>query len=216
MMNSNSPVKKELTTRPNVKVGISIGDVNGISPEVIMKAISDPRLLVDCTPIIYASSKVFLFHKKALNEGDKRAGGFNYNNCNSIEDIQLNKINVIKIWDEEIPFDLGKATAEGGKYAFESLEKATQDLAAGKIDVLVTAPINKDAMNKSGFKFPGHTEYLADLAGEEEALMLMVSSSLRVGLVTSHIPLKEVSGAVTTEKVLAKLSAHTIYQEAYK
>lgn len=207
MMNTNSPIKQELNTQPNVKVGISIGDVNGIGPEVIMKALSDTRLLVGCTPIIYASNKVFLFHEKALNAGDDLEGEFNYNSCNSIEDIQVNKINVVKIWDDEIPFDLGKATIDGGKHAFESLEKATQDLASGKIDVLVTAPINKDAMNKAGFKFPGHTEYLADLAGEDEALMLMVSSSLRVGLVTSHIPLKEVSETVTAEKVLAKLSA---------
>ncbi|HIP33111.1 MAG TPA: 4-hydroxythreonine-4-phosphate dehydrogenase PdxA [Crocinitomicaceae bacterium] len=194
--------KKEKITRPIVKVGISIGDVNGIGPEVVMKALSDNRILLDCTPVIYASSKVFSFHKKQMNFED-----FNFNSCKSIEDINDNKINVINIWEDELNIELGKATADGGKYAFESLEKATQDLASGKIDVLVTAPINKDAMGKSGFKFPGHTEYLADMSGEEDALMLMVTDSLRVGLVTSHIPIKEVSSAITLDKVFDKIIA---------
>jgi len=194
--------KKEIITRPIVKVGISIGDINGISPEVIMKALSDNRLLLDCTPIIYASSKVFSFHKKQIQFGD-----FNYNACSSVEGIKENKVNVINIWENELNFELGKATEEGGKYAFESLEKATQDLASGKIDVLVTAPINKDAMGKSGFQFPGHTEYLADMSGQDEALMLMVADSLRVGLVTSHIPIKEVSASITLDKVYGKIVA---------
>lgn len=194
--------KKEKISSPIVKVGISIGDINGIGPEVIMKAINDNRLLLDCTPIIYASSKIFSFHKKILEFND-----FNFNACNSIEEIKDNKVNVISIWQEEINFELGKATADGGKYAFESLEKATQDLAAGKIDVLVTAPINKDAMGKSGFQFPGHTEYLADMSGQEEALMLMVADKLRVGLVTSHIPIKDVSSTITLDKVYDKIIA---------
>lgn len=201
--------KKEVnitSSRPIVKVGISIGDVNGISPEIIMKALGDNRMLVDCTPVIYGSSKVFSFHKKKMNYRDSK-DGFNYFICESADKAKNKKVNLINIWEDELKFDLGKATAEGGKYAFESLERATQDLASGKIDVLVTAPINKDAMGKSGFKFPGHTEYLADLAGQDEALMLMVSPTLRVGLVTSHIPIKEVSGAVTTDKVLDKIKA---------
>ena len=194
------------SSRPNVKVGISIGDVNGISPEVIMKALGDSRILVDCTPVIYGSSKVFSFHKKQMDSKESK-DGFNYTVCATADEAKTKTVNLINIWEDDLKFDLGKATAEGGKYAFESLERATQDLASGKVDVLVTAPINKDAMGKSGFKFPGHTEYLADLAGQEEALMLMISPTLRVGLVTSHIPIKEVSGAVTTEKVLDKLKA---------
>ncbi|MBL1279472.1 MAG: 4-hydroxythreonine-4-phosphate dehydrogenase PdxA [Fluviicola sp.] len=194
--------KKEKITRPIVKVGISIGDINGIGPEVVMKALNDNRLLLDCTPIIYASSKVFSFHKKQMEFDD-----FNFNSCDSAEKAMDNKVNVINIWEDEITFDLGKATESGGKYAFESLERATQDLASGKIDVLVTAPINKDAMGKSGFKFPGHTEYLADMSGQDEALMLMVADSLRVGLVTSHIPIKDVSSAITLDKVYDKIVA---------
>ncbi len=193
---------KEKSSRVPVKVGISIGDVNGIGPEVIMKALNDTRMLVDCTPVIYGSTKAFSFHRKELKLQD-----FNYQAVKTAEEAKKRKVNVINILEGELNFDLGKATESGGKYAFESLEKATQDLAAGKIDVLVTAPISKEAMGKSGFQFPGHTEYLADLAGEEDALMLMVSPTLRVGLVTSHIPLKEVSETITIDKVTDKIRA---------
>ncbi len=195
-------LRKEVISRPIVKVGISIGDINGISIEVIMKALNDSRILLDCTPIIYGSSKVFSFHKKNLAFND-----FNYTSCKSAEEAKSKKVNIVNIWENELKFDLGKATIEGGQYAFESLERATQDLASGKIDVLVTAPINKDAMGKSGFKFPGHTEYLADMSGQEEALMLMVAGDLRVGLVTSHIPIKDVSESISIDSVYQKITA---------
>ena len=195
-------LKKETVSRHIVKVGISIGDVNGISPEVIMKALSDNRIMMDCTPIIYASSKVFSYHKKLIKFND-----FNYTSCKSAEEAKEKKVNIVNIWEKELKIELGKATTEGGQYAFESLEKATQDLASGKIDVLVTAPINKEAMGKSGFKFPGHTEYLADMAGQSDALMLMVAGDLRVGLVTSHIPIKDVSDSISTESVHQKIVA---------
>ena len=191
---------KEKTSRTPVRVGISIGDVNGIGPEVIMKALNDNRLLVDCTPIIYGATKAFSFHKKELKIQD-----FNFQTVSSAEDAKRKKINVINVLSGELDFKLGEATENGGKYAFESLEKATQDLASGKIDVLVTAPISKEAMGKSGFQFPGHTEYLADMAGQEEALMLMISPALKVGLVTTHIPLKEVTEAITIDKVSEKI-----------
>ncbi len=183
-----------------IRIGISIGDINGIGPEIIIKAFSDHRILLDCTPVIYGSTKVLSYHKKLLENND-----FAYQSCKTADEAVNRKVNVVNVWDEEIQFDLGKPTEAGGKYAFMSLERATQDLGSGKIDVLVTAPISKDAMSKSGFKFPGHTEYLANLAGEEDALMVMVSGSLRVALVTSHIALKEVSAALTKEKILAKI-----------
>ncbi len=193
---------KEKVSRPPVRVGISLGDINGIGPEVIMKALEDTRILLDCTPIIYGSSKVFSHYKKELNLQD-----FNYQSVQSSAEAKNRKINVINVLSGEPEFQEGQATQEGGKYAFESLEQATQDLASGKIDVLVTAPISKEAMNKSGFKFPGHTEYLADMAGQEDALMLMVSANLRVGLVTTHIPLKDVSQTITIDKVADKIRA---------
>lgn len=183
-----------------VKVGISIGDINGIGPEVVMKALGDSRILSDCTPIIYCSNKVLAFHKKNLDLPD-----FAYQSIDDADEAKGKKVFVVNMWKDEIPFELGKVTELGGKYAFESLEKASQDLASGKIDVLVTAPISKEAMAKTGFKFPGHTEYLANMAGEEDALMMMVSPSLRVGLVTSHIALKDVHTTITKEKVLSKI-----------
>ena len=113
----------------------------------------------------------------------------------------------MNVWDEDVEVKYGETNETGGKYAFRSLEAATRDLAAGKVDVLVTAPISKEAMAKTGFQFPGHTEYLADMAGQDEALMLMISSTMKIGLVTSHIALKDVSTTVTADKVLDKINA---------
>ncbi|MFT5777636.1 MAG: 4-hydroxythreonine-4-phosphate dehydrogenase [Crocinitomicaceae bacterium] len=199
-MDKTKEQKIERPTAEPVRVGISIGDVNGIGPEVIMKALIDSRILVECTPVIYGSTRVLSFYRKQMNLED-----FNYQTVANADEAKDRKINVINVWTEELELEVGKVTETGGKYAFASLEAATQDLAAGKIDVLVTAPISKDAMSKSGFAFPGHTEYLADMAGEEEALMILVSPTLRVGLVTSHIPLKDVSAAITIEKVAEKI-----------
>lgn len=185
-----------------IRVGISVGDINGIGPEVIIKALRDNRLLLDCTPIVYASSKTMSFHKKTLADNE-----FNYQSCKSATEAVNRKINIVNVWNDEIQFDLGKGNETSGKYAFLSLEKATEELAAGKIDVLVTAPISKEAIGKAGFQFPGHTEYLAHLAGMDEALMMMVSGNLRVALVTSHVPLKDVTATLTRDKITQKIKA---------
>ncbi len=185
-----------------VRIGISIGDINGIGPEVVIKALSDSMLLNDCTPVIYGSTKVLNYYRKLVTAGD-----FNYLPIANVEDMKHKKINVINVWNEEVAIELGKITENGGKYALMSLDHATKDLAAGKIDVLVTAPISKEAMAKAGFKFPGHTEYLADMAGQEEALMLMVAGNLRVALVSSHVALKDVPASITIDKVLNKIRA---------
>ncbi len=192
--------EKEQGSLNPIRVGISIGDINGIGPEVIMKALNDNRLLLDCTPVIYGSTKVFSHYKKLFNEQE-----FNYQSCKTAEEAISRKVNIVNVWTEEVEITEGKVDQQGGKYAYLSLEKATEDLASGKIDVLVTAPISKEAMNKSGFQFPGHTEYLAHLAGVPEALMIMVAGSLRVALVTTHIPLKDVSGTLSKELILEKL-----------
>lgn len=185
-----------------IRIGITIGDINGIGPEVIIKALKDSRILSDCTAIIYGSTKTMSYHKKALGEEE-----FTYQSCKTAEDASPKKINIVNVWNDEIKFELGSITETGGKYAFLSLEKATEDLAANKIDILVTAPISKEAIIKAGFQFPGHTEYLAHLSGVDEALMVMVSPNLKVALVTSHIALKDVSNALTKEKVYAKIKA---------
>lgn len=194
-------LKEQLKSdRTPVRVGISIGDVNGIGPEIIIKAFGDPLMLVACTPVIYGSTKTMNFHKKAINDE-----AFNYHRIEDATKAQAKKVNIVACWNEIIPMELGQANETGGTYAFKSLEAATKDLAAGKIDVLVTAPISKEAIQKAGFQFPGHTEYLADLSGVNDALMMMVSGDLRVALVTSHIPLNEVTKAVTKDKINAKL-----------
>lgn len=193
---------KEKQTGRSIRVGISIGDINGIGPEVIMKALNDSRILLDCTPVIYGSTKVLAFHRKNLDLAD-----FNYQAVQTASEIKGKKIFVVNLWKDEVEFNIGEVTESGGRYAYQALEQATKDLASGKIDVLVTAPISKEAIYKAGFKFPGHTEYLTEMSGLEDALMLMVSTKLRVGLVTSHIPLKEVSKVISTEKVYQKILA---------
>lgn len=183
-----------------LKVGITLGDINGIGPEVVIKALKDNRLLSDCTPVIYGSSKVISFYKKSLNINE-----FNYNNCKSAADVQNKKINIINVWSEEIEITPGVSNELGGKYAFKALEAATNDIASGKIDVLVTAPISKEGIQKAGFKFPGHTEYLADLSGVADALMILVSPTLRVALVTTHVPLKEISASISKDLIATKI-----------
>jgi 4-hydroxythreonine-4-phosphate dehydrogenase len=183
-----------------LRVGITLGDINGIGPEVVIKALKDNRLLTDCTPVIYGSSKVISFYKKSLNIPE-----FNYTNCKSANDIQNKKLNIINVWNEEVEIKPGESNELGGKYAFKALEAATSDIASGKIDVLVTAPISKEGIQKAGFKFPGHTEYLADLSGVANALMILVSPTLRVALVTTHVPLKEISNSITKDLIVTKI-----------
>jgi len=185
-----------------IRIGISIGDINGIGPEVVIKALSDVRILQDCSVVIYASTRVLSFHKKTLKDVD-----FQYQSIKDASQIDPKKINVINCWEEDAKIEIGQKTESGGKYAFLSLEAATADLAANKIDVLVTAPISKETIQRAGFKFPGHTEYLADMSGVKEALMMMVSDNLRVALATTHISLKEVAEVLTKELITAKIHA---------
>lgn len=184
-----------------IKVGITLGDINGIGPEVVIKALRDNRILTNCSVIIYGSNKVLAAHNKTLE------GEFSYQSIKSAENADPKKINVLNCWQEDVPIELGQKTIHGGQCAFLALEKATGDLASGKIDVLVTAPISKENIQKAGFQFPGHTEYLASIANEKEALMMMVSDELRVALVTAHISLKEVAEQLTKQKIIDKTLA---------
>ena len=193
-------MEKEITSSENITVGITIGDVNGIGPEIIIKALKDNRILNEITPVIYGSSKVISFYKKILQIHE-----FSYQNCRTGADIQNKKINIVNCWDEEVDIQPGVSNVTGGKYALKSLEAATADLADGKIDVLVTAPFSKDAMKSAGFDFPGHTEYLAKYSNVDEALMILASPFLRVALVTTHIPINEVSKALTKDAILSKI-----------
>lgn len=201
MLNArNKETLSQESEQSPIRVGISIGDINGIGPEVIIKALRNPDMLIGCTPIIYASSKLLTAHKKLIDDDL-----FIFQGVNDATEIQDKKVNIVSCWSEVADIEIGKATKNGGKHAFLSLEKATQDLAAGKIDVLVTAPISKETIHQAGFEFPGHTEYLAHLSGVDEALMMMVTEDLRVALVTSHIPLKDVPNVINENIVLDKI-----------
>lgn len=186
--------------RNTIKIGITVGDINGIGLEVIIKALSDSNVFVDSTPIIYGSSKAISFHKKVLDDID-----FKYLVIKDASEAKPNRLSLINCWNEDVQIVLGEKNANGGIYALKSLEAAVADLQANKIDALVTAPINKDCVRDAGFEFPGHTEYLANKSQAEDMLMFMVADSLRVGVVTGHVPLKDVAALVTKEAIESKL-----------
>ncbi len=182
-------------------IGISVGDYNGIGPEVIIKAIEDNRINKYITPVLYCDSRIVSYYRKSLD-----LPNFNYNQIKSIDQLHHNRFNVVNVQiNGEIDINPGNGNAESGKYALKSLSHALADLKSKKIDALCTAPLSKELIQSDEFKFPGHTEYLTQEAGAKESLMLLVSEELRVGVVTGHIPIKEVSGALTKEKVKAKL-----------
>jgi 4-hydroxythreonine-4-phosphate dehydrogenase len=182
-------------------IGISIGDFNGIGPEVIIKAVEDSRVQKYITPVVYCSGKIMAFYRKQLD-----LPNFVYNQIKNIDEIHHRKFNVINIdAPNELEVTPGLGTVESGKYAISSLSSAIRDLKAKKIDALCTAPLSKDLVQSDDFKFPGHTEYLAKEAGVADCLMLLASEELRVGVVTGHIPLKDVAASITADKLRLKL-----------
>ncbi|MBL7924114.1 MAG: 4-hydroxythreonine-4-phosphate dehydrogenase PdxA [Bacteroidia bacterium] len=183
-----------------IKIGISIGDVNGIGPEVVIKALADNRMAHVCTPVIYGSSKVISQHRKTLNLQE-----FNFNTIRSIHDLIPRKINLINCWEEELKIEIGSPSTLTGPYALKALQQATSDLAAGLIDGLVTAPIDKHTIAPEG-GFTGHTEFLARAFNTNDYLMFLVSGSLRVALVTGHVPVSKIAGLITRDRILQKLS----------
>lgn len=182
-----------------LKIGISIGDINGIGLEVILKTLFNKQILELFTPVIYGSSKVVSYHKNIVDLDVQFLG------IRAANQVEGDKINVVNCWQENVNITLGKLSDASGQYAFKSLEQAVIDLKAGLIDALVTAPINKKAMQMANFPFPGHTEYLTKELGVEESLMLMVSEDLRIGLVTNHLPIGEVAEAITKGKIARKI-----------
>ena len=184
-----------------VKVGVTHGDFNGVSYEVMIKALMDSRLYELFTPVIYGLPRVVGFHRKHMHLSD-----FNYNVISNISKIAPKKLNIRSISDEEVKIEFGKSTRLAGDYAFQALETAVKDLKDKKIDILVTAPINKENIHSEKFAFQGHTEYLTQRFGAENSLMLMVSDNLKIGTVTNHIPIREVAGTITEELILTKLA----------
>jgi 4-hydroxythreonine-4-phosphate dehydrogenase len=184
------------------KIGITIGDVNGIGPEVLLKALNSGRIQKICIPIIYGSGKLLSKYKNLID-----LSKWQYSNINNASQASSRNFNLINVpHPENMDLELGKSTKEAGALALAALEKATADLKSGAIQALVTAPISKDNIQSDTFKFPGHTEYLAHAYDKKEVLMFMVSDLLRVGVVTGHLPLDEVKKNLNTKSISLKLS----------
>ncbi|MDO5607548.1 MAG: 4-hydroxythreonine-4-phosphate dehydrogenase PdxA [Capnocytophaga sp.] len=182
----------------NIKVGISIGDMNGIGVEVILKTFDETEILDFCTPIIFASNRIISFQKRHFNTQA------NFQGIEKIENAIDGKINVLNCWKENPNTNFGQVTDEAGKYALLSLQAATEALKNGSIDVLVTAPINKNNIQSDEFHFPGHTDYLAQELGGK-SLMFLVSDDIKVGLLTDHVPIREVSPLITEKLITEKV-----------
>ena len=185
--------------KKNIRIGFSIGDLNGIGGELILKIIKERNLLKSFTPIIYASAKVINF----LNNHFKYL--INFNEINHVEQALPYEINVLNVWTEDIEIKFGEPTKESGKYAVLSLQSSVKDLRLNLIDVLVTLPINKHNIQSKKFNFPGHTDYISnELKGE--SLMFMVSKELKVGLLTDHVPINKVSSLINESLISKKIN----------
>ncbi len=181
------------------RIGITMGDLNGVGPEIIIKALSDHRIVTMMTPVIYGSGRALSFYKKLMNNEE-----FNYSQVKAKGQFTAKQINVVNCWEEVIEITPGKASKETGKASLLSLQKACEEMKEGLLDALVTAPIDKHSIHSEEFPFKGHTEYLTVTFGATESLMLLVSEKLRLGLVTEHVAVKDISSLITRERVESK------------
>jgi 4-hydroxythreonine-4-phosphate dehydrogenase len=182
-----------------IKIGISIGDLNGIGGELVIKTFEDKRMLEFCTPIVYASVKTLAFFKRHFKST------LEFHKIKNASQAVDSKVNVVSVWHEDVSINFGEEDLKIGSYAIKSLQAAVEDLKTDQIDLLVTAPINKHNIQSEDFKFPGHTDYLAQEL-EGDSLMFMVSDDLKVGLLTDHVPVSEVSNQITAELIEKKIS----------
>lgn len=194
---SNSNIKK-------LKLAITHGDINGVGYEVILKTFSEPHLMEVCTPILYGSSKIVATHKQTLEDIN-----INFYNINKATEAHEYKFNVLKCVADETPVQIGKPTPESGKAALISLQRACEDLKNGDVDVLVTAPISKHAIQSDEFQFSGHTEFLSSQFAMEGStpLMLLATEGLRVALVTNHLPISQVASHLSVDLIVKKLKS---------
>ena len=191
-----------------IRVAITQGDTNGVGYEVILKVFSDPNILELCTPIIYGSPKIASYHRKALNLEVP------YTIINHAEEARDGRVNLLACFDDEIKIEIGQPSQEAGAAALKALDRAMTDYRSELYDVLVTAPINKATIQSPGFHFPGHTEYIETSVGEgQKALMILMNETLRVALVTTHLPIKDIAKAITKEGIVEKA---TIFHKALK
>ena len=188
--------------RPHDKprIGITIGDLNGIGPEVIMKALADNRILNMITPVVYGSAKVIAFYKKQLAIEE-----FNYTQIKSRGTLAPKNINVVNCWEDNIEILPGKPSRDTGKAAFTAIKAACEDLRDGFLDAMVTAPVDKQTIHSVEFPFKGHTEYLTEFFGVQGSLMFMVADNIRVGLVTEHVAVKDIAPLITKDRIEFKL-----------
>ncbi len=193
-------MENEFEEKTRIKLGISHGDINGIGYEVVLKSLIDNRINDFFTPILYGSPKVLAYHRKALN-----IENFSLYTIRHPSEANPKKSNIINCIDDNVRVELGKSTVIAGQASLRALERAVEDLKNGEIDALVTAPINKDNIQSEKFSFPGHTEYLKHKFKAKDVLMLMVSENLKVGVITGHVPLKDVPGMITEELILQKV-----------
>ncbi len=194
------PRQRRERSEETIRLGISQGDINGIGYEVLLKCFSDSRMLEGCTPILYGSSKVASYHKKMINATD-----FPFVNIRSAEQAEAHKFNILNIVQEEIKIDVGQPTEIGGKLAAMSLDYACHDLMQGKLDAIVTNPINKKNIQSENFNFPGHTEYLTKKFGAEESLMIMTCHDIHIGIMTNHLALSQVPQVISRDLIIRKL-----------
>jgi 4-hydroxythreonine-4-phosphate dehydrogenase len=186
-------------SKPNI--GISCGDLNGIGIELIIKVFSDNRILDQCTPVIFASNKVVNFYRKSVPEVN-----FNYQSIRELNRINNKQVNVYNCWEEEVSISPGQLTETGGTYAVKSLRAAVEALKQNHIHGLITAPIHKKNIQSEQFNFTGHTPFLKSFFNVSDVVMMLCSGNFRVGLVTEHLPIKEVAQHITREAVLSKLN----------
>lgn len=182
-----------------IRVAITHGDTNGIGYEVILKTFADPTILELFTPIIYGSPKVAAYYRKALELPT------NFSIINSAEEAKDGRVNLLTTFEDEVKVDIGHPSQEAGMAALKALDRAVEDYRKGLFDVLVTAPINKNTIQSDTFHFPGHTEYLEERLGDgKKSLMVLMNDTLRVALVTTHLPIKDVANAITKEAIMEK------------
>lgn len=187
----------------NIIAGISIGDLNGIGGEIVLKTFEDSRILEFCTPVIFASVKVMSYYKNHFKFD------INFNGIQNLDQVVPGKINVFNVWKENVSINFGKEDFKIGAYAIKSLEAATKALKEGLVDMLITAPINKHNIQSDTFNFPGHTNYLEQEL-EGDSLMFMVTDTLKVGLLTDHVPVSDIAKHITPELITKKIE--TIYK----
>lgn len=192
-MSSNTHTNKPV-------IGITVGDINSIGAEIIIRTFADNRMLEFCTPVIFASNKTINFYRKLMNENN-----FNYQSLKDFTRLNHKQVNVFNCWEEEVQITPGVVNEVGGKYAARSLAAAIECIKEGHIDGLITAPIHKKNIQSEQFNYTGHTPYLRDAFGAKDVLMFMTAENMRVGLLTEHVPVAEVSQYVTKGNIMAKL-----------